>query len=70
MKKERVKKDNWIEKLHMEHQELLIKINKLEVFLADKAYNENDTSYDILYVQLAAMNTYIGILQMRIGRMK
>ena len=52
-------KDDWINRLEVELQELVIKIQKLEKYLED-----HDDA--LLYVQNCAMQSYASILQLRL----
>jgi hypothetical protein len=62
---------NWQERLRYEHQELLLKINKLENFYnSPKILAISEKQRDILYIQLQTMNAYAGILQLRIEEIK
>jgi hypothetical protein len=57
------------ERVREEHQDLLLKINKLEnYFDSSKALAISEELRSLLYIQLQAMNAYAGILQLRISK--
>lgn len=59
-----------IDRIKIEYDELLERYNKLNAFIAGEKFKSlNEDNRNLLYSQLGAMFTYLGILNERIGIM-